>query len=209
MAEQLDRSERRRWLRTLLVGESPPRAASVAAFVGTGASWPALWGLARGDAWQQLRDVRREIDPRTDPVLTVVLLAQAFAAVGDAAGAEQVLCEAATARPDQVVLLDALGKLLERQGPSRLRNAIEYYRAARAQRPRLGIALSGVLIRDRRAEEAEGVLRDLLRQRQETPMLYHRLGVCLDEQKKYEAAEAAYRKAIALARPLQPRHVPG
>jgi hypothetical protein len=55
-------------------------------------------------------------DPRTDPVLTVVLLAQAYAAVGDAAGAEQVLCEAAAARPDQVVLLDALGKLLERRG---------------------------------------------------------------------------------------------
>jgi serine/threonine-protein kinase len=199
MAEQLDRSERRRWLRTLLVGESPPRAASVAAFVGTGPTWPALWGLARADPWQQLWEVRRGIDPRTDPVLTVVLLAQAYTAVGDAVGAEQVLREAATARPDQVVLLDALGKLLERQGPSRRGNAIEYYRAARAQRPRLGIALSGVLIRDGRAEEAEGVLRDLIRQGQETPMLYNRLGVCLDDQKKHEAAEAAYRKAIALA----------
>src|SRR5262249_56318978 len=98
-----------------------------------------------------------------------VLLAQACAVVGDAAGAEQVLREAATARPDQVVLLDALGKLLERQGPSRRGNAIEYYRAARAQRPRLGIALSGVLIRDRRAEEAEGGLRPPLRPQRDTP----------------------------------------
>ena len=119
VAEQLDRSERHRWLRALLAGESRPRAASVAGLVGPGSFWPALWELTRGDDWQQLREVRREIDPRTEPVLTVVLLAQAYAAVGDAAEAERVLREAATARPDQVVLLDALGKLLERQEPSR------------------------------------------------------------------------------------------
>jgi tetratricopeptide (TPR) repeat protein len=223
VAEQLDHSERRRWLRSLLVGESPPRAASVAGLVGTGSSWPALWELARGDDWQRLREVRREIDPRTDPVLTVVLLAQAYGVVGDAAGAEQVLRAAATARPDQVVLLDALGKLLERQGASprgkpdqvvlldalgkllerqgasRRGTAIEYYRAARAQRPCLGIALSGALIRASRAEEAEGVLRDLLRQERETPTLHNDLGICLDVQKKHEAAEASYRQALALA----------
>jgi tetratricopeptide (TPR) repeat protein len=206
VAERLDRSERRRWLRMLLVGESPPRAASVAGLVGTGSSWPALWKLTRGDDWRRLREVRKDIDPRTDPVLTVALLAQAYAAVGDTAGAEQVLCEAATARPDQVVLLDALGKLLERQGQARLRNAIEYYRAARAQRPRLGLALSGALINDRRAQEAEAVLRDLLRQQREGPMLYNHLGVCLDDQKKYEAAEAAYHKAIDLAPDLADAH---
>ncbi|HEV3118989.1 MAG TPA: tetratricopeptide repeat protein, partial [Gemmataceae bacterium] len=127
------------------------------------------------------------------------LLAQAYAVVGDAAGAEQVLRAAATARPNQVVLLDALGKLLERQGASRRGNAIEYYRAARAQRPRLGIALSGALIRASRAEEAESVLRDLLRQERQTPTLHNYLGICLDAQKKHEAAEAAYRQAIALA----------
>jgi Flp pilus assembly protein TadD len=109
-----------------------------------------------------------------------------------------VLGEAATARPGQVILLDALGKLLLRQGPSRLGNAIEYLRAARAQRPGLGIALSAALISDRRAKEAEGVLRDLLRQQRETPMLQSCLGVCLDAQNKHGAAEAAYRKAIAL-----------
>jgi tetratricopeptide (TPR) repeat protein len=199
VADQLDRSQRRRWLRSLLVGASPPRAASVAGLVGTGPSWPGLWGLARGDDWQQLREVRRELDPRTDPVLTVVLLAQAYAVVGDAAGAEQVLHEAATARPDQVVLLDALGRLLQRQGRSRRGNAIEYYRAARAQRPRLGIALSGALIRDHRAEEAESVSRDLLRQGRETATLQNYLGVCLDEQKKHAAAAVAYRRAIDLA----------
>ena len=65
--------------------------------------WPALWQLARGDDWNRLRELGREIDPRTAPVLTVLLLASAYTVVGDAAAAEQVLCEAATARPDQRV----------------------------------------------------------------------------------------------------------
>ena len=58
--------------------------------------WPALWELARGNAWRGFRDVRREINPRTEPVLTVLLLARALAAVGDVAGAEEVLRQAAT-----------------------------------------------------------------------------------------------------------------
>jgi tetratricopeptide (TPR) repeat protein len=186
-------------LRALLVGESPPRAENVAAFVGPGSPWPALWELSRGDRWRRLRDVRREIDPQTAPVLTVVLLAQAYAAVGDADGAEQLLGIAVTARPDQATLLGALGKLLEGEWPSRGAKAVEYLRAARALHPRLGIALSGALIRAGRAEEAEGVLRDLLRQQRETPTLQNHLGVCLDAQKNHAAAEAAYRKAIDLA----------
>src|SRR5262249_61423586 len=83
VAEQLDRSARQRWLRTLLVGQSPPRPASVAALCGPGLSWPALWQLAIGDDWQQLRDLLKDIDPRTAPVPTVVLLAQAYTAVVD------------------------------------------------------------------------------------------------------------------------------
>ena len=78
-----------------------------------GLNWPALWQLARGDDWQQLRDLRKEINPRTAPASTVVLLAQAYSRVGDVAGAEQLLREASAARPDQVVLLHALGQLCE------------------------------------------------------------------------------------------------
>jgi eukaryotic-like serine/threonine-protein kinase len=199
VAGQLDPSERHRRLRALLAGTSPPRPETVAGLAGAGLSWPALWLVARGDDWRRVLELRSGIDPRTDPVLTVVLLAQALAAVGDSAGAEQVLREAVTARPDQVVLLDALGKVLVRRRPSEPAKAIEYYRAARAQRPRLGIALSGALIRAGRADEAEDVLRDLLRQGLETPSLYNHLGASLDARKRHAAAEAAYRKAIALA----------
>src|SRR5262249_56145771 len=116
------------------VGEWPAGGEVVAGLAGVGSPWPALWELARGNAWRQLAEVQQAIDPRTEPALTVVLLAQAYAAAGDLAGAEKLLRRATTSRPDQVVLLDIFGKLLERQGRSRLGEAIAYYRAARGQR---------------------------------------------------------------------------
>jgi serine/threonine-protein kinase len=200
VADRLDRSERHRQLRALLVGGSPPHAEGGAGLVGVGSPWPALWELARGNTWRQLREVQKDIDPRKEPALTVVLLAQACAAVGDTAGAEKLLRRAATARQDQVVLLAALGKLLERQGPSRLEEAIGYYRAARGQRRHLGIALSKALLGAGKAEEAEEVLQELvLRQADDlNPAFYFYLGTARMGQQRYGAAEAAYRQAIDL-----------
>jgi Flp pilus assembly protein TadD len=198
VADRLDRSGRHRPLRALLAGGSPPRPESVAGLVGAGSPWAALWELSRGTDWRLLQPVRGDIDPASEPVMTVVLLAQACATVGDDAGAEQVLRQAAAARPDQVALLDALGKLLERQGPSRRGKAIEYYRAARARRPGLGIALSAALIRAGRADEAEEVLQELTRQQPDNPAPYNTLGISLSTQRKFGAAEAAFRKATEL-----------
>jgi serine/threonine-protein kinase len=199
LADQLDRNGQHRGLRVLLAGGSPPRPESVAGLVGEGAlPWAALWELARGADWRQLQALRGEINPASGPVMTAVLLAQACAAVGDSAGAEQVLRQAAATRPDQVVLLDALGKLLERQGASRRGKAIEYYRAARAQRPGLGIALSAALVRAGRADEAEEVLNDLTSHQPDNAALYNILGISLFTQEKFGAAEAAYRKATEL-----------
>jgi serine/threonine-protein kinase len=200
VADRLDRSERHRQLRTLLVGGSPPRAQSVAGLVGAGSPWPALWELARGHTWRHLQEVQKETDPRKEPALTVLLLAQACAAVGDLAGAEKLLRRATTARPDQVVLLAALGKLLERQGRSRLDEAIGYYRAARGQRRHLGIALSKALLRARRAVEAEYVLQELVPQQADdrNPAFYLYLGTARMGLKRFAAAEAAYREALSL-----------
>lgn len=201
VAEQLDRSARHRWLRTLLVGEAPPRPASVAVLCVAGScvpelSLPALWQLVRGDAWQQLRELRKEIDLRTAPAPTLILLAKAYATLGDAAGAEQLLREAAAARPGQVGLLTALGQLCEQQG--RLGQATEYYRAARGQRPHLGLALSSALTQVGRADEAEQILMELLRDQPEDAKLYNYLGAALGTQDKLDAAEAAFRKGIDL-----------
>src|SRR5262249_48936334 len=148
--------------------------------------------------WRELRKIRGEINPASEPVMTVLLLARACVAVGDDAAAEQVLRQAAATRPDQVVLLNALGKLLERQGPSQRAWASEYDRAARSARPGLGIVWSMALIRADRADEAEEVLRGLIRQQPDNPALYTTLGISLFTRQKYAAAEAAHRKATEL-----------
>jgi serine/threonine-protein kinase len=198
VAGRLDRSERHRQLRALLVGESLPRPESVAGLVGSGSSWPTLWGLARVHACRQLRELQIHIDPRTEPVLTVTLLAQALTEVGDAAGAEQVLRRAATARPTQVVLLGTLAKLLDEQGPSRLEEAIAYYRMVRGQRPHLGFALCKALLRARRVAEAEEVAQELLPRLANNPAYQTLLGMAAYLRKNDREAEAASRKAIAL-----------
>jgi serine/threonine-protein kinase len=198
IADRLDRSDRRRLLRALLVGGLPPRAEWVAGLAGVGSPWPALWEQARGNTWRQLLEVRKEIDPRKEPTLTVVLLARACAAVGDPAAAEQVLRQAATAQPGQVVLLDALGKLLERQGLSRLEEAIGYYRTARGQRPHLGISLSKALLGAGRAAEAGEVMQELVLLQPDNAAFHFYLGVAAYYQKKYGEAETAFRKALDL-----------
>jgi tetratricopeptide (TPR) repeat protein len=206
VAEQLDRSERHQRLRAWLVGDALPQAEAVTALLQAGAHWTALWDLARGQAWQRLQMVRREINPQSEPVLTVTLLARASTKVGDAAGAEAVLRQAVTARPDQVVLLDALGRLLEQQGSSRLTEAIGYYRAARGQRHHLGIALSKALMSAGRVTEAEEVLKELARRQPDHPAPYLHLGFVLNEQKRYHEGEVACRKVIDLMPDLAEAH---
>jgi Flp pilus assembly protein TadD len=97
-----------------------------------------------------------------------------------------------------VVLLDALGKLLQRQGRSRLAEAIEYYRAARGQRRHLGIALSKALLAAGRAEEAEAVLQELAPRHANNPAFHVHRGVAAYYQTKHGEAEAAWRKALDL-----------
>src|SRR5262249_23194718 len=147
---------------------------------GAGSPWPALWALGPGGDRLRLLELRQEIDTRREPVLTVVLLAQAFATTGDDAAAEQVLVEALAPRPDQLVLLDRLGKLLERQAPNRVGEAIGFYQAARSQRRLLGITLSKALLRAGRPAQAAEVMRDLTRQQPDNPAFWFYLGFVMD-----------------------------
>jgi tetratricopeptide (TPR) repeat protein len=204
LAEQLDHDEQRRQLRALLLGDAPPRVQSVAGLVGPGFPWVAVWELARGNRWLPLREVQNEVRPQT-PVLTVALLAHACEAVGDWAGAEDLLRQALATRPDEVVLLDALGRLLKQQGPARLGAAIECFRAVRAARPRLGVALGMALCEAGQAREGAAVLRDLVRNQPNNPELLVHLGCAVDQQKKPDEAETVFRKASAL-QPDSPLH---
>ena len=190
IADQLDRSEPHRRLRALLV-QMPPRPTR-------GVARLAIWELARGSARRELLEVRAKINVRTEAALTVVLLSKAFVVVEDYAGAEEVLRQGATVRPDQVVWLDALGRLLEQHGTSRFADAIGYYRAARSQRPHLGVGLARTLLLAGRAVEAEEVLQELILQQPDNPMIYYFRGVAAIKQTRYSDAETASRKAIEL-----------
>jgi serine/threonine-protein kinase len=200
---ELDSNANRRQLRALLTTGPPQRELIVAGLTRGLLPWTRLWELQRGSHWRRSLELRGPVDPAAEPVLSVVLLARVCAGSGDLVGAEEVLRRAESARPDDVVLLDALARLLEQQGAARLAEAIEYYRAARALRPRLGIALAKVLLRAGRAGQAEAVIRDLLRREPLNPEMHFHLGHTLGEQQKARQAAAAYTEALRL-RPNYP-----
>jgi tetratricopeptide (TPR) repeat protein len=197
LAEQLDHNGRQRQLRAVLAGVWRPPLGTVAVLGGAGLPWTALWPVEQGQQWRQVMQLRQQVNVAREPALSVVLLARACLAVGDAASAESVLRQAVTARPNEVVLLHLLGRLLEQRG--RLGEAIEHYRAARGLRPQLGVAFGLALNNAGRNEEAEAVLRDLADKQPNNPELQIDLGVALAARKKFAEAEAAYRKSIALA----------
>jgi tetratricopeptide (TPR) repeat protein len=201
LADRLDRDERSRQLRALLTGEGPPDARRVAGLVATlgGAAgpWAGLSERGRDRRWWLL-GLREHARPDRGPVLSVVLLARANQEAGEARQAEAVLRHALAVRPGEVVLLDALGKLLEGQGRARLGEAIECYRAARTARPDLGIALARALAEAGRADEAVAVMRELVRRQPNHPELHFHLGNALREQQKWADAETAYLKVLDL-----------
>jgi tetratricopeptide (TPR) repeat protein len=196
LADRLDRSDLRRRLRALLSAKALPPVGGVVGLLAARPCWPALWDVGPGKRWRALAQLRQQVRPPKEPVLSVLLLARALEGAGDVAGAEGLLRDGATARPKEVVLLDALGRLLERHG--RLGEAIECYRAARAQNPLLGVALSQALARAGRPQEGERVLRDLLRRQPDIPDRHFFLGVALKDKKDMEGAIASFQKAIAL-----------
>jgi tetratricopeptide (TPR) repeat protein len=198
VVEQLDRSAWHRELRSLLIGPRSRRAESAGGLFAAAPPWLGLWELGPGRDWRRLQELRGRVDLATEPVLTVALLAQASEALGDAAGAEEVLRLALAPRPDEVVLLDVLGRLLERQGRRRLPEAIGCYRAVRARRPDLGIALGRALAVASQGREAEAVLNHLARTQPTNPKVFFQIGFTLAAQKKYAAAVTAYRSAVAL-----------
>jgi tetratricopeptide (TPR) repeat protein len=196
LADGLDASALRRQFREVLLGR-PPRREVVVALLGSRPPWPGLGAMARGEDWRRLQELRRRTDPEAASVLTVLLLAQASQAMGDAAGAEALLRRAAARRPDEPALLGALGRLLEEGGPGRLGEAIGCYQAVRALRPAFGLALGLALGKAGRWAEAEQVLRDLHRRRPPANVFdWINLSRVIEMQGKWADAEALWRQAV-------------
>src|SRR5262249_52249841 len=113
---------------------------------------------------------------------------------------------AVRARPEEVVLHGALGKLLERGQPPRWARAVECYTAARALRPELGEALAFALTKSGRGDEGLALDDRLVADRPDSPWLHFRRGIVLAAQGRFEEAEAAFRKALGLIPDLPEVH---
>src|SRR5205823_5424515 len=110
------------------------------------------------------------------------------------------------ARPQEVVLHDALGKLLTGQRPPRWREAVECYAAARALRPELGVSLAQALVQSGRVEDGLALYERLVKESRDNPWLHFRHGYALGELGRLREEEAAYREAIRLQPDLLKAH---
>jgi tetratricopeptide (TPR) repeat protein len=201
LADGADDNENSRQLRALLCDEQRPDAPVIAGLLGTlagsAAPWAALAEPGRATRWR-LAELRARSLEEGWPALSVALLARASRQAGDAAGAEAVLRQALARRPGQVVLLDALGRLLAMQSRGRMGEAIECFRAARAVQPLLGEALALALRMAGRPQESQAVLEDLIRRQPNHAGLHFSLGNSFSQQKQFGDAVKAYSQAVAL-----------
>jgi tetratricopeptide (TPR) repeat protein len=197
LVEQLDQDNDNRELRHLLVNGALGREAALQVLARRLMPASAFVKASPGKQAQRLRTLAAAAKPG-GPVLGLITLARALEGVGDVGTAERLLRAAVAAQPDQVSLWDARGKLLERQGPAHRAEAIACYQAARAVRPRLGVALGLALLAAGHTAAAEEVFRDLSERQPDNPERYFYLGNALYEQKKLTEAVAAFSKGIAL-----------
>jgi tetratricopeptide (TPR) repeat protein/serine/threonine protein kinase len=196
IADQLDASESGRKIRRLLVGEPPAAPETIASLLGPQLNWFGIWELARGKALRTSLELLGNEDPTSGSALAIVRSARASATLGNPKGAENLLRQALASQPDEVLLLSTLANILELQ--QRQREAIEYYRSARALNPGLGVNLAFTLGVTGRWEEGEAVLRNLARRQPANPEFHFYLGQALYDQHRWPEAEIEERKAIAL-----------
>jgi serine/threonine-protein kinase len=117
---------------------------------------------------------------------------------GDGRRAESLMREAIRARPQQVLLHNALGKLLEDQQPPRWVDAVECYRAAQVLRPEWGEPLAFALVKCGRADEGFALYEDLIKKRPNDAWLHFRRGYAHHEHGQDALAEQDYLRVIEL-----------
>jgi tetratricopeptide (TPR) repeat protein len=97
-----------------------------------------------------------------------------------------------------VVLCHALGQLLVEQEPPRWAEAVEWYRAARALRPELGLNLADALLRSGRDAEGLGLFQQMVEQTPDNPFFHLARGNALYDKRDLGGAIACYRRALDL-----------
>src|SRR5262249_38960950 len=188
-------ARRRRELRGLLAAGRLPLERALGALGVLLRPVPVPFDAGPGRDRQRLRLLAADTDAAAAPGLGVATLARA---AGDDAVAERLLRAGLRARPQEVVLHDALGKLLGGQRPPRWAEAAECHAAVRALRPELGEALAQALVRGGRVEDGLALYARLVQEKPRNPWLHVRHGLALYAQQKPAEAEAAFRRAIEL-----------
>jgi Flp pilus assembly protein TadD len=189
---------RRRELRALLAGGNleQERAVGMLAMALRPVPVPldTGWGPGRG----RLRLLAARTNAATEPVLGLLTLARGLTVAGEQGLAERLLRAALRARPQEVVLYQTLGQVLETATPPRWAEAVECYTAARALRRGLGESLANALVRAGRMQEGLELYQQLTADNPDNPWLHSVRGSALSDQGKHKEAEAAYRQAIRL-----------
>jgi serine/threonine-protein kinase len=157
---------------------------------------PVPFDAGLGRDRQRLRRLAESIDVAKEPVLGLLSLARGLWVAGDDLLAERLLGAAVQARPHEVVLQHALGKLRAEQG--RWREAVECFAAARALRPELGVNLARALVNDGRVGEGLALLACLTAQRADNPWLHFVHGIALYRQGRHKEAKTAFRQGLRL-----------
>jgi serine/threonine-protein kinase len=199
LAEAVDEPDsRRRELRALLAGGNLERERAVAVLVMALRPVPVPVDAGWGPDRERLRRLAARTNAATEPVLGLLTLVRSLAVAGEQALAERLLRAALRARPQEVVLYQTLGQMLERATPPRWAQAAECYTAARALRSGLGDSLAAALIGAGRAQEGLELYQQLTADNPGNPWLHSVRGSALSKQGKHKEAEAAYREAIRL-----------
>jgi serine/threonine-protein kinase len=200
-------------LAQVLAGETDPRRDELRALLGRGRlpleralgvlgvalrPVPVPFDAGLGPDRGRLRQLAEQTNAETEPVLALLTLTRALRLAGDDALAERLLRAALWSRPQEVVLHDALGKLLEEQTPPRRAEAVECYATARALRPELGVALARSLVDSGRVGDGLALYQRLATEKRENPWLHLVIGIALRGQGRDKEAEAAFRAAIRL-----------
>jgi serine/threonine-protein kinase len=168
----------------------------------------ALAGLVPGENRNRLRHIARTVDPGRTPTLTLRLLTTLLEEAGDEELAKALLRAARRSRPADVHIALRLAYLLNFTwglptlrgfipAPEQARaEAFACFEAARAVRPELAVGSARVLMELGRKEEAEGLLRDVLRRDPGNDGAWFWLWLWLEAQGRLvEAREAFHRYA--------------
>jgi tetratricopeptide (TPR) repeat protein len=203
-AVDAEADSKRRELRAMLQRGNLQREAALAVLALALRPVPVPFDAGLGAERTRLRRLVATTDPARESVLVLLALVRALRTAGDDGFAENLLRAALLANPRQVLLLHALGQLLQAQ--QRWQQAVEVYAALRAVRPALGVSLAKVLIAAGRVKEGLALFEWLTAEQPDNPAVPFSLGVALHNQGRPKEAEEAFREAIRLKNDLPEAH---